>query len=530
MHNILPRMPATGNISTQIQTAFGGINHNDTAANGAIYDMLNLSSAHMPLIAPRAARYHVKTLTAPNGIFADDRLFLVDGGELTVDGVKVGTLSNTRKTFCGMTGRVIILPDKVVYADGKLEPMEATYSAAGLVFGNGTYAEVPAEANSITTTDAAFPFRVGDAVEISGCRETANNKTPIIREISDDGKTLRFYEYTFTLPEGATSITETGTVTLARKVPDLDFICANENRLWGCKDDTIYASKLGDPFNWYAFEGISTDAWSVNTGTAGKFTGCVSYLGYPIFFKENGIFKVYGAKPSNYQVMASATLGVEAGSERSLAVAGETLYYLSRSGVAAYTGGVPSIISAPLGGGVMSDAAAGSDGRKYYMSVRTEDGTRLFVFDTQAGAWHAEDDLDIVGAAYLGGLYALSADGRLQIIGAAQTIPAGAAIESGIRSAVEFGDFDFENFASKYPVRLRLRFSAKPDAEVTAYVSFDGGAWETVKTVTGAGKRSVYLPVPIRRCDHFRLKIEAVGEWKLYALAWELHSGNYVRR
>lgn len=529
MHNMLPRMPAYGNISTQIQNSFGGINHTETAANGTIYDMRNLSSEHMPLIAPRAPRYHTQTLTTPNGIFADDRMFLVDGESLFVDGVSVGTVANSPKTFCGVSGRVIIFPDKLVYENGELKPMEATYSATNLVFGKGTFAGAPAEANSITTTGAVFPFKVGDAVEISGCTvQPANNKTPIIREISEDGKTLRFYEFTFTVT--GDSITETGTVTLARKVPDMDFVCANENRLWGCKDDTIYASKLGDPFNWYVFDGISTDAWSVNTGTAGKFTGCVSYLGYPVFFKENGIFKVYGAKPANYQVMASATLGVDAGSERSLAVAGETLYYLSRAGIVAYTGGVPTVVSAPLGHGVMRNAVAGSDGRKYYVSIETENGTRLFVLDTKAGAWHAEDDLAIVGTAYKGGLYALSADGRLQIIAAPQEIPANSAAETEIESMLEFGDFDFDNFASKYPVRLRLRLSTENNAEVTVYISYDGGEWETVKTVRGAGKRSVYLPVPIRRCDHFRLKLSAVGEWRLHAIAWELHSGKYVRK
>ena len=86
-----------------------------------------------------------------------------------------------------------------------------------------------AKANSITTTGTAFPFREGDAVTISGCTvEPKNNLTIIIREISEDGKTLSFYENSFTIPEGEESVTETGAVTLARSVPDLDFICANE--------------------------------------------------------------------------------------------------------------------------------------------------------------------------------------------------------------------------------------------------------------------------------------------------------------
>lgn len=107
-----------------------------------------------------------------------------------------------------------------------------------------------------------------------------NNQTIIIREI--DGDYLRFYENSFTINEGG----DAETLTISRDVPDMDFICENENRLWGCKEDTIYSSKLGDPFNWNVFDGLSTDSYAVNVGSAGDFTACCSYLGYPVFFKE----------------------------------------------------------------------------------------------------------------------------------------------------------------------------------------------------------------------------------------------------
>ena len=79
-------------------------------------------------------------------------------------------------------------------------------------------------------------------------------------------------------------------------------------------------------------------------GSPGDFTACFSYLGYPCFFKEEYIYKVYGSKPSNFQVMSSASLGVEKGSHKSLAIAGEILFYLSRVGVVAYSGGIPQSV------------------------------------------------------------------------------------------------------------------------------------------------------------------------------------------
>ena len=74
----------------------------------------------------------------------------------------------------------------------------------------------------------------------------------------------------------------------------MDFVIESGNRLWGCRYgkalngetvNEIYASKLGDFRNWYCFAGISTDSYTASVGTDGAFTGAVTYMGRPIFFK-----------------------------------------------------------------------------------------------------------------------------------------------------------------------------------------------------------------------------------------------------
>lgn len=532
--NALPYLPNTGGMAQFRLSQFGGYDHRIGAQNGTIWDMENLTGEHYPVLSSRPPRHTVQTVTKANGLYCAGKLFLVDGTTLYVDGQAAGTLEDSEKTMQGMSGRVVIWPDKKIYTrEGELEELEASYSAAGLVFGDGTYAGQEAKANSITTTGAAFPFKVGDAVTITGCTvEPANNKTPIVREISEDGKTLRFYEYTFTIPEEQESVTETGTVTLKREVPDLDFICANENRLWGCKGDTIYCSKLGDPYNWNVFEGVSTDAYSVETGTPGDFTACVSFLGYPIFFKEDKIFKVYGDRPTNFQVMSSATLGVMAGSHKSMAVAGETLYYLARVGIVAYSGGIPRDISAPFGDARYKNAAAGSDGTKYWVSMENiESGEHtLFCYDSQAGAWWKEDGTELVQAGYLDGLYALTPSALL-LLGRPVAIPDGAVQEGAFKSMVEFGDITMDVFDSKYPVRLRLRLASAPGATVAAEIQYDSsGEWEMVETAQSERMRPFYLAVPVKRCDHFRLRLSCNGAWDLWSMAVELYDGQYVRK
>lgn len=523
----LPEITPYANRRMQ-QEKFGGINHTFGASGGELYDMSNLSARFFPLLAPRARRYTVRSgMGKGNGIFSAGKLYEVYGTRLYIDGVQKGSVQDSEKTFCALGERVLIFPDKIVCEkDGTIKPMEASYSESGLKFSDGTYADEKAAANSITTAGAAFPFRVGDAVTISGCTKMPyNNRTPIIREISADKKTLRFYENTFRLPDGQTSITETGTVTIKRTVPDMDFVCTNENRVWGCKGDSIYASKLGDPYNWNVFENLATSSFNVESGTAGTFTACVSYLGYPCFFKEDKIFKMYGTIPTNFQLMSSAVLGVQKGSAKSLAIAGETLYYLSKVGVMAYGGGMPRCISRVLGDEVrFTQGVGGSDGLNYYASLKTVAGTTLYCYSSENGTWHKEDALPVVQMAYHGGIMAL-VDGGCVLLGSPADIPTGATREGAVTSVAEFADYDGGSFDAKHVQRVRARLECEKGATVVFLVKFDGGAWEEVDRC-GAQEKDVFtLNCPIRRCDHFKLKIKAEGEYRLYALEYEYVTG-----
>ena len=56
----------------------------------------------------------------------------------------------------------------------------------------------------------------------------------------------------------------------------------------------IYACKLGDPWNWNCFAGLSTDSCAVTVGSDGDFTGAASYLDYILFFKADRVHIVQG--------------------------------------------------------------------------------------------------------------------------------------------------------------------------------------------------------------------------------------------
>ena len=316
----LPETPYADGIGKRGQLQFYGLDHNLGAADGGPWDMRNLTSDYYPLLATRPKRKKTRKLTSGGGLFAWDALAWVDGTGFYYGGAKKGDVTAGEKRFAAIGAYIIILPDKKYYntVSGAFGSLESTWSGWSLTFTNGKLFEEAAEANTIRCANVRWAdyFKPGDAVTISGCtKHTENNKTPVIREI--DGDKLYFYENVFKLDgsEGTTEYTESGNLTVRRTVPDLNYLCENENRLWGCDGRTIYASKLGDPFNWNVYEGLDTDSYAVDTGSAGDFTGCVSFLGYPVFFKEDHIYKVYGSLPSNFEVMGSATLGVQGAAE-----------------------------------------------------------------------------------------------------------------------------------------------------------------------------------------------------------------------
>ncbi len=528
----LPSLPYGDGIRKAQTNVFGGYDHNIGAGDGTIWDEENMTSDYYPVMGTRPARYTIGTLVKPNALYALDGLWWADGTKLYHDGVEVTAVTDGEKRMAAMGERLLVWPDKIVVkaSTNAVEPLGATVTAT-CVIQDGTYVGEAAEANTIYSAGRNWSssFSVGDAVTITGASVPSNNKTAIVREI--DGAYLRFYENTFT---NETSVS----LTIEREIPDLDFLCVNENRCWGCRGDTIYASKLGDPKNWNVFDGVATDSYAVDAGSDGDFTGCCSYLGYPVFFKEEHIYKVYGSRPANFQLMGSATMGVKSGSHKTLAVAGETLYYLSRAGIVAYAGGVPENISRAFGTDRFSGGAGGSDGLKYHVTMNGPDGAEHFVWDTRRSMWHREDDAGAVGFAFSDGeLWMLGANGKLYGLGLASP-PAGASAEDGMESFVETNDFTEGDPNRKGTAKIQLRGEIGLGATLIILIRFDTeileapsatrGRWETVTVLRPADKRSWYLPIIPRRSDHFRLRFEGTGEWRVYSLVRENCSGSEI--
>ena len=381
----------------------------------------------------------------------------------------------------------------------------------------------------IAATGIGTPFSVGDGVTISGIESKALadlNSTMIVQARGDG------YIVVTGIIDQVT--TQESPVTVKRQMPNMDFIIESENRLWGCRYgkaingemvNEIYASKLGDFKNWNCFMGISTDSYSVTVGTDGQFTGAITHLGYPLFFKENCIHKVYGNYPANYQILTTACRGVQKGCERSPAIVNETLYYKSRTGVCAYDGSLPVEISAALGDTAYSNAVAGSIGNKYYISMQDTIGDyHLFVYDALKGMWHREDDTEASQfCSCRGDLYYIDrADSQIKTVkgtGVKETKPIKWEAVTGIIGT----DSPDKKYISKLDVRMALTHGAK----VFFFIQYDSASeWEQLFTMIGTNLKSFPVSIKPKRCDHLRLKILGDGDAKIYSICKTIEWGS----
>ena len=329
-----------------------------------------------------------------------------------------------------------------------------------------------------------------------------------------------------------TQSAEVGIISVDRKMPVMDFIIESGNRLYGCRYgeaangevvNEIYASKLGDFKNWNCSMSISTDSWVGGVGTDGQFTGAITHMGYPLFFKENCVHKVYGNYPANFQIQTTACRGVQKDCEKSLAIVNETLFYKSRSGVCAYDGSLPTEVSYVMGNEVYSDAVGGSHGNKYYISMKDNLGQyHLFVYDIAKGMWHKEDNLQVACfCSCRGEMYAISNGKIITMLGS------GTKDLADVEWMVQTGEIGISSPDMKYISRLNVRMSMDIGSEVKFYAQYDfSDEWEDVGVLVSNNLRSFSIPIRPKRCDHLKLRIEGVGNAKIYSITKTIEQGS----
>ncbi len=392
---------------------------------------------------------------------------------------------------------------------------------------------------------AAFKQYDGVRVDLSGINNTSvkdlDNTMPIYAVGTNYIVVVGILDYAVTVTSGR--------ITISRNMPDMDFVIESENRLWGCRYglnnnndivNELYACKLGDFKNWYCFMGIASDSYMASLGSDGQFTGAITYLGYPMFFKETCVHKVYGNFPANYQVITSQIEGVEKGSSKSLAICNNALYYKSRTGITVFDGSVASAaISGALGETRYENAVAGVIGLKYYVTMKNVDknATEDYVYDAAKGIWHKESGRNALEYCHCRGkLYFLQATtGKIwEATGA--TLSNSDTIEDPVEWECVSGEIGAMTAERKYLTSLIISMKLSFMSEIRVFIEYDadlgapiGARKEMVYEKSSQPLRQISIPIRVKRCDHLRLFITGKGPVNIYSITKVFEIGGDAR-
>ena len=560
---------------------FKGYNHQLYIGDNEWYEMGNMTSSYYPVLSPRDKRLHIAQYSGQtHGLFAKSKLLWVKGTELYYNGELIASnLADSDKQFVSMGALVLIFPDKKVFntstPQAGLKDMEVSWSANGTItyklaridgaiYENiitqssepespedgqlwldtsvtpnvlkqwsaysETWVEIPSTYIRIESSHIGEAFNQYDGINLSGSIITGINGANIIQAKGDN-----YIVVTGLISEVQT---QSGGLLVKREVPEMDFLTEHNNRVWGCSSakHEVYCCKLGDPYNWNAFEGLSTDSYAATIGSDGDFTGAITYGNYVLFFKSDKVHYIQGDKPANFVIGEKALRGVAKGSEKSLCIVDEVLYYKSPEGVVAYTGSYPDSLYEPFGGIRYENAVGGGARGKYYISMQQKDDSswHLFSYDTKKGLWHKEDNLHVdYFATWDNELFFMDADNNFgsifgstgndhSLVVEGETEP-----EGNISWYVETGNIGMDSPDQKTLSRFLIRLRADIGTTITISMQYDStGVWENKRTITSHTLTSFNIPVIPRRCDHMRMKIEGTGACKIFSISKETEQGS----
>ncbi len=559
---------------------FGGYRHRLRIAENEWHDEKNIGSDDYPMFATRHLRGVGSAIPSLAGIITKDSLIAISGHDVISDGYSINLdldVINVPKQLVSMGAYLIILPDKKYINTEDLTDygsIEAFYTAQsgvslepchydGSAFSSLTVSsEQPADITTtwvdtsgtihvyrewsassetwvqlqsvyvkISAADIDDQFSKGDGVNIGGITGSeqleALNGSHVIHSIGDG-----FIVITG-LIDGA--VTTESATSISRTMPDMDYVCEASNRLWGCKYgivggqvvNELYASKLGDFKNWNVYDGVSTDSWAASVGSDGQWTGAINYLGYPTFFKEERIHRIYPSSAGAHQVQETVCSGVQKGSWRSLCVCNEILFYKGRTNVYAYDGSQPTAISDAFGDVNYIDARAGAVRNKYYISMKNaavaDSNYDLFCYDAKRGIWHREDSTKaLMFSACDDDLFFIDENaGKLCTVYGSEGTE-----EQGMEWYAESGVQNYSEVGHKYISRFNFRVQLPAGSSMHLYMRYDDGLWEDRGSFTGKGLDTYLLPVIPRRCDHLQFKLTGTGPFKLFGISKVYEQGS----
>ena len=552
---------------------FAGLNLNEVAGRGEFLKLDNVEPCEFAAIRTRKTRANFRVIPDFGGMLGKERLFWIEDGGIWYDGGRYGDVTAGDKQLVSMGGYVLVFPDKLCFnTDTKIitslenarsitgnitvqlarydgtpytgyttsasPPSNPTNGMLWMDTNNGLFSlkeysgateqwvSVASTYLAVQSTNIGVGFKAGDGVNITGLNVAGASGDAILVDVTNNRIVIKGVM--------TGTHTQTGGMTIKREVPDMDYYASMNNRVWGCstKNHEIYACKLGDPTNWRSYEGLSTDSYAATVGSDGAFTGAAHHLSSVLFFKEGCVHKLFGDAPGNFQISEINFRGVERGSEKSICVVNEILYYKSPDGVMGYDGTIPRDVGARLGPYKYTNARAGRNGSDLYMCMEHGGKYTFFVLDTTKGVWRTEGDIkakqftDRAGNGY----YVEEDTNKLVALNSAEgsTIfddPTPEDIKD-ISWQMETHELFAQMPDFKHTARIQITSELKGDAEGGVYLTDESGIFSRVGDIEEGARRMTVVRVPAMRNTRTRLMIAGKGSFTLYAMSMFIESGS----
>lgn len=536
--------------------SFFGYDQRNKIDDRQLSRMTNMSSDAAPCLAPRKPRRHIAALnditavTLPEYDPGDlDSFTGVAGGRFWYKGGRIDNIELTpgEKSIVDFGGCICIFPDKVYYRylpnpetgeiENELKSMSRSLTEGGLGF-YSMYDDIDGRYTAKVHKEGVrfdLVFKTGDSVVISGCSHTPNNTfvadskkkhatdtdivSVVVNEAKDGEMTLLMHN-----KNGGYAFFETtkdsAKVKIETYIPDISCACVHNNRLFGAaaNGEFIYASKLGDCFNYSSFQGLADDSWYSEIGTPGEFTGIVSYRTAVVAFKREYIHHIYGDAPVNFSIPKQTYGGAVDG--KSIVEVGGVLYYMAADGFYEYSGGEPEKISESIKTRFKS-CKSGTDGRSYFACAADKDGkTSLLVFNPEYNLWHREDDTEFVDfARHNDHIYGVTKT-DMYMLGDEDNEDNEAVSWCVVSKKFTLDDFDFK---STNAIFIRLEMNS--DTKLRVSYSVDDEDYVCCGEIEGKGFMTHKIPVRLRKCDSFRVMLEGDGNAVIHDIEMITYTG-----
>jgi hypothetical protein len=331
-------------------------------------------------------------------------------------------------------------------------------------------------------------------------------------------------------------------LSLTSNAPRSIMFACNKYRVFGVTSDkrTVKHSALSSVTDWIT----SLDAGSITiTNAKGNIKAITAFQGHILIWTANTFHELYGSSPDDFNLVdISNSIGCIG--SRCFCECNNSLYWLHKSGLYQYTGGIPKKISQKVDNLFKTMdfeysgafAVMGAQGTKLYISFPSGAGqnfnNKLVVYDTDKQTWFVENDYWFSFTTIQGKLYGLKNGGTIWEM--YSTSKTGYDITSTGNSTVINWNFITKGFKTEDPSKdgvvksMWLEHLGTTSATIGVNVSTNivSPTWSTIDSTflnqTELTKTRLMLP-------YTQAKGSMINKFKVYGTGHKKIKGLYVK-